>query len=133
MAESLLQESVELFWYKKPLRINFQFSYSPTSATLDILIVITNLLVFIIPYLLFPSSTSLYDDDRLFNLIKLIRTVRAIRALRVLKTVSFLKSLQIIVGTLLKSARAMTNIVILMILFLCELGEVRGGFGGRES
>lgn len=59
-------------------------------------------------------------NTEIFRLLRLIRAVRAIRSLRVLRTINFMKSLQLIVSTLLKSVPAMMNIVFLTVIILCK-------------
>eukprot|EP00474_Spongospora_subterranea_P010840 CRZ11298.1 hypothetical protein [Spongospora subterranea] len=55
-------------------------------------------------------------DPKVLRLLRIFRTLRAIRALRVLRTITFLRSLQVIATTLLRSLPAMSNIFALIAL-----------------
>lgn len=57
-------------------------------------------------------------DPKIFRLLRIFRSLRAVRALRVLRTITFFSSLQIIVGTLLRSIPAWGAISALLFLVL---------------
>ena len=57
-------------------------------------------------------------NPKILRLLRVFRAIRAVRALRVLRTISFLKNLQVIVGTLLSSIPALSNIILLLFLVL---------------
>ena len=65
----------------------------------------------------FQYSSSTFDP-KIFRLLRVFRAFRALRALRVLRTISFLKNLQVIVNTLLRSIPAMGSIILLLVLVL---------------
>lgn len=52
------------------------------------------------------------------SIFRLFRVFKALRAMRALRAISFLKNLQVIIGTLLKSIPAMGSIILLLVLIL---------------
>ncbi|KAJ1567361.1 hypothetical protein HK405_006259 [Cladochytrium tenue] len=81
----------------------------------DLCIVAISVTAWLIPYFL---TSALSIDVRIFQLFRLFRTVRAVRSLRVLRAINFLRSLQVIISTVLKSIPAMGNIVLMASLTL---------------
>eukprot|EP00736_Rhodelphis_marinus_P012398 Rmarinus@m.10744 len=69
-------------------------------------------------YLQFIVAGLMDINPKILRILRVFRAVRAIRALRVLRTITFLKNLQIIVTTLLKSIPAMGSIILMLFLVL---------------
>ena len=85
----------------------------PWFSPADFVIVISSLGIFFFQIFI---DLLVKVNTQIFRLLRLIRAIRAIRSLRVLRTINFMKSLQIILSTLLKSIPAMGTIVFLQAL-----------------
>ncbi|KAJ1513745.1 Cation channel sperm-associated protein 1 [Coelomomyces lativittatus] len=75
----------------------------------------SSIISFLLP-VFFHSSTSF--DPKVIRLFRVFRALRAIRSLRALRAITFLRSLQVIVQTLLRSIPAMSSILSLSGLIL---------------
>jgi len=83
-----------------------------------IIILIAILEVGFVSFLGSAFSSGQNFDPKIFRLLRIFRSLRAVRALRVLRTITFFSSLQIIVGTLLRSIPAWGMITALLFLVL---------------
>eukprot|EP00898_Chlorokybus_atmophyticus_P002708 jgi/Chlat1/3438/Chrsp23S03822 len=76
----------------------------------DMVIILSSFL----DYLQYLASVIGNLNPKVFRVLRVLRALRALRALRVLRTITFFRSLQMIVQTLLKSIPALSSIVLLL-------------------
>jgi cation channel sperm-associated protein 1 len=90
----------------------------------DCIIVAASFVDFLIPLIVQNFGAF---DTKVFRVFKVFRAVKALKALRVLRTIRFLKNLQIIVATVLRSIPALGNIVLLISLVLYVFAVIGRG------
>ena len=99
----------------KLFALRFQYFKSYWNC-LDCLLVLTSLSEHAVVFVMRGMTTNI--DFKIFRVLRVFRTFRALRALRVLRTITFLRNLQVLVTTLMRSIPAMSSILALLILFL---------------
>jgi hypothetical protein len=83
---------------------------------IDLLIVIISIVTWFLPEI----YRGVKIDSKIFRLFRLFRVVKILKSVRDIRNVQLFRSLQIIVGTLMKSIPAVSSIVFLSAIFLCE-------------